>query len=94
MLDFNYFQRIVDNLASNLIKYADSEIPLQIQLTNTDYLRLAITNQIRKKSTIESNQIGLKTCRKIMDRIGGKFVTRKTDSSFFIEIEFPQYQDL
>lgn len=94
MLDFNYFQRIMDNLASNLIKYANPDMPLQIQLIHTEYLRLSITNQIRKQSTIESNQIGLKTCRKIMDRMGGKFATRETDSSFFVEIEFPQVQSL
>lgn len=90
LLDFNYFQRIVDNLTSNLNKYADPLIPLQIQLSHSEYLRLSITNQIRRQSAIESNQIGLKTCRKIMDRMGGKFVTQRTDSSFFIEIEFPQ----
>lgn len=92
LLDLNYFHRVVDNLTSNLVKYADPSKPVQIQLTYSDYLRLSVTNQIQTLQSMESNQIGLKTCRKIMDRLGGKFAIDKSNSLFHIEIQFPLYQ--
>lgn len=91
MLDLNYFQRVLDNLTSNLLKYANPDYPITVQLVQASHLRLSITNQIINKKYQESSQIGLKTCRKIMERLGGNFFTKTTDSVFFVEITFPQY---
>ena len=92
-VDNEYMQRVMDNLLSNLKKYGDPAYPLQIQIDeHQDMLHILLKNHVlEQKNQIESTQIGLKTCRRIIENHGGTFVWR-TDTqknTFTIEMELP-----
>jgi len=63
--------RIVDNLISNMYKYADKEHPIELTATRVmDKLEIRLRNKVVKdKSRAESNGIGLKTCRKLCEAL-------------------------
>lgn len=67
-------QRVMDNLFSNLEKYADPAQPIVI-FTGREKLRFCIlfSNTARPK-TAESTQIGVSTCRKLIRELDGEFV--------------------
>ena len=92
-VDSEYMQRVRDNLLSNLKKYGDPAYPLQIQIDeHQDMLHILLKNHVlEQKNQIESTQIGLKTCRRIIENHGGTFAWR-TDAqknTFTIEMELP-----
>ena len=79
--------RIIDNLFSNLRKYANSEKPILVKINVTKRLfALEIENYIcHTEAEVESNGIGLKTCQRLapfvaeafeFDNIGDRFVTK------------------
>ncbi|MDO4262521.1 MAG: HAMP domain-containing sensor histidine kinase, partial [Eubacteriales bacterium] len=72
-VDSEYMQRVMDNLVSNLRKYGDPAKPLLVRARERkDMLHILVTNYVRdKENRIESTQIGLKTCRKIIANHGG-----------------------
>lgn len=90
-VDSGYLQRIVDNTTSNLKKYADISDPLKIRaFARQDMLHILLTNKVREqKNRVESTQIGLKTCRRIMEKHGGEFSWEQAGDEFCITIQFP-----
>ncbi len=63
--------RIIDNLISNIYKYADNEHPIELTLNRAEEkLEIIFRNKVVKdKSQAESNGIGLKTCRKLCEAL-------------------------
>ena len=92
-VDSEYMQRVMDNLLSNLKKYGDPAYPLQIQIDERqDMLHILFKNHVlEQKNQIESTQIGLKTCRRIIENHGGTFAWRTDtqENTFTIEMELP-----
>lgn len=92
-VDSEYMQRVMDNLLSNLKKYGDPAYPLQIQIDeHQDMLHILLKNHVlEQKNQIESTQIGLKTCRRIIENHGGTFAWRTDmqENAFTIEMELP-----
>lgn len=90
-VDSEYMQRVMDNLISNLKKYGDPVYPLRIEVSEQpDMLHIQVTNHIRdRKDHPESTQIGLKTCRKIMENHGGNFTWKQENNEFMITITLP-----
>ena len=90
-VDSEYMQRVMDNLISNLKKYGDPAYPLRIEASEQpDMLHIQVTNHIRdRKDHPESTQIGLKTCRKIMENHGGNFTWKQENNEFMITITLP-----
>ena len=90
-VDSEYMQRVMDNLISNLKKYGDPAYPLRIEASEQpDMLHIQVTNHIRdRKDHPESTQIGLKTCRKIMENHGGSFTWKQENHEFMITITLP-----
>lgn len=89
-------KRILNNLFSNILKYGSKQetVMLSMQLTpesnNDAALCLALKNAVKPEhSTIESNQIGLKSSMRNMERMGGKLVVCQTDTFFEVRLSFP-----
>ena len=91
LVDEAYFRRVTDNLFSNIIKYADVDIPVGLSLTlDGDSLLFVCTNSVNKgERAPESNGIGLKTCIKIMEEMGGHLSYREENGRFTVEISIP-----
>ena len=67
--------RIIDNLFSNLAKYADKEHPILLSMNiNGSLLNVEFRNRIsRNTDTAESNGIGLKTCKRLSTLVAEGF---------------------
>lgn len=76
--------RIVDNIFSNMTKYADPTHPISILLNPVNsYLILEFKNKIRRETEgAESNGIGLKTCVRLGSLVAKKF-EYENDGIFF-----------
>lgn len=86
-----YLMRVLNNLVSNIKKYADAErLVMVISELRDGKLSLCISNYIQPKmNRTESTKIGLMTCRKIMEFMGGSFSTLSDDDHFVAEMSIP-----
>ena len=86
-----YLKRVVDNLISNIKKYADKGKPVVFlsELKNGE-LSVCVSNSIPEtQPKVESTRIGIKTCEKIMQHMGGRFTTVRDDGHFAAEFVLP-----
>ena len=86
-----YIKRVVDNLISNAKKYADRGQTLLIVSELKDgKLSVSMSNAVAKDGPrVESTKIGLRTCEKIMDAMGGSFSTHLENEHFTAEFVLP-----
>ena len=89
-------KRILDNLFSNVLKYGSKQetVTLSMQLTPESdgdaALCLVLKNTVKPEhSAVESNQIGLKSSTRNMERMGGRLVVCQTDAFFEVTLSFP-----
>ena len=84
-------QRALDNLYSNLTKYADPETAIYIYYgRKNDNLHLSVSNGIRTgQNSVESTSIGLNTCRRIMQHHGGTFASSADAGIFSVSLTIP-----
>ena len=84
-------QRALDNLYSNLTKYADPKTPIIICYgRKNDHLHLSVSNGSRlDQNKRESTSIGLNTCRRIMEHHGGTFASEEHDGVFSVSVTIP-----
>lgn len=89
--DLQYLRRLFDNLFSNVKKYAGKDEPVIVKSqADSSNLVIIISNEIRKDSEfLESTNIGLKTCQKIVEQMSGTFEMRKTRTNFNVRVTFP-----
>jgi His Kinase A (phosphoacceptor) domain./Histidine kinase-, DNA gyrase B-, and HSP90-like ATPase./HAMP domain. len=89
--DIQYLKRLFDNLFSNVRKYADINCKIVIKsYIEGCYLHISITNNIRKDSVLlESTNIGLRTCQKIVEQMNGTFDVHKELTCFEVKTIFP-----
>lgn len=82
--DAQNLMRIVDNIFSNLSKYADKDSPINITVSNLgDEIRIEFINKIRADGEVaESNGIGLKTCVRLASLIAKKFEYQRRGELF------------
>ena len=80
--------RIVDNIFSNISKYADKNQPVDISVdVGEDKVIMTFSNKIAEDcSTAESTEIGLKTCAKIAELISSEFTYTKSDDTFTVRV--------
>ena len=94
--DAQNLMRIVDNIFSNLRKYADKDEPIKITVSVVDdELRVEFINKIRTDGEVaESNGIGLKTCVRLASLIAKKFEYQRRGELFVscltLEINNPE----
>ena len=84
-------QRALDNLYSNLLKYATPKSSVQFSLKRQENnLLLSISNVVRSnREQSESTGIGLITCRRIIEYHGGSFTADEIGRCFYVTISIP-----
>lgn len=89
LADITFLGRVIDNVFSNISKYADPETPVTINTrVDGEMLCVEFKNKIRHDDTHpESNRIGIKTCIRIMEKLGGSFDTESDDEFFTVTIK-------
>ena len=88
--DKGMIKRIFSNLFSNILKYGDKSVPVNIKgcFTKTTYI-LTMSNGIKQQSTgVESNHIGLMSVEKMMQQLGGKSSFSEENGLFSVRLEF------
>lgn len=91
LTDAPQLMRMIDNIFSNIVKYADASAPIVIgDFLDNDYICLHFRNKIRADSAhVESTGIGLKTCSRIASAIGARFTVSKEDGLFTVSLALP-----
>ena len=87
----DYLSRVLDNLYSNILKYADHKSPAVFRVEYRDRM-VVVTgeNKIAKRSgKVESTKLGLLTCESIMLRLRGSFRTQKEEETFTVVLTLP-----
>ena len=94
-VDLGHMRRIFDNLFSNVSKYADRSKPVIIvQKVVEGELQITLTNFVASQSPrAESNRIGLQTCQKLLQAMGGEFGQSRTKDTFTVDVILPLYQE-
>ncbi len=87
----DYLSRVLDNLYSNIVKYADHQIPAVFRVEYRDRMVVMTgENKIAKRSgKVESTKLGLLTCESIMHSLQGSFRTQKQDDTFTVVLSLP-----
>ena len=90
-VNIDLLRRAFDNLYSNIIKYANLEMPIEISYYPDDNkLYFIMKNSISKDSAQqESTNIGLNTCQRIIQYHNGSFQYQKENDSFKVIITLP-----
>lgn len=86
-----FIKRLMDNVQSNLIKYADAEFPVLIAVLEKD-CGAAILFQNKISSTPlqqDGTHIGLANMKAMMEKMGGECRKNQTGSIFQLELWFP-----
>ncbi len=90
----DYVARILDNISSNIIKYADSASPVIISFEEEkeeDLVGFSFYNKILLLDEKEnSTGIGLQSIRNMMEQMGGCCRVKEKDGYFCIAILFPE----
>ncbi len=89
--DANLLKRIIENVMSNVLKYADVEKPVIIAgRVEGELIRLSLTNDVKSDpADAESNGIGLKTCRKLASEMGAELVTEEAEGKYTVTLTMP-----
>ena len=92
LLGEEYVTRILDNIASNIIKNGDRKRKVKIKTEYADdgILKLIIVNGLTEDGIKESDShgIGLKNIGSLMKKMGGKMATEIVDNSFQLTLTF------
>lgn len=91
MADPLYLKRVIDNMLSNIKKYADpSRAVVFISEQKDGIISVCLSNSIKPNlDRVESTKIGMRTCEKIMSAMKGEFITVSDDEHFSAEIRLP-----
>ena len=89
--DVTLLKRVFDNLFDNIRKYADPSEPISAAAeVGSRELRVRVSNGVRSDTArIESNRIGLRTCARILEQLGGRFSRTDAPDRFTAELILP-----
>jgi len=90
-INMELLQRALDNLYSNLLKYAVMEETVRISYERKDgAIVISMSNKTRiEQAKNDSTNIGLITCRRIIEFHGGHFKTTEQDQCFEVTVSIP-----
>ncbi|HIV13774.1 MAG TPA: HAMP domain-containing histidine kinase [Candidatus Pullilachnospira stercoravium] len=86
-----YMLRIMDNITSNVLKYADPAYPIVISSAQEEHMAgFSFENHIRKtEETVESTGIGIKSIRNMTLKMKAKCQVEQEGDQFRLTILFP-----
>ena len=89
--DAAMLKRVLDNLVSNVKKYADHMRPVVfVTEIRNEKVVVTVSNWISTSGGgTESTKIGLRTCEKILEALGGSFRTVRDETHFAAEFSLP-----
>lgn len=90
-VDMDFYRRIMDNLVSNIRKYADksSELVFSSGIRDNSFY-FSVKNRVLQGETLEgSTGVGLKTCEKIMRDMNGVFRVERDGDTFTVVMVQP-----
>ncbi|MBR1866930.1 MAG: HAMP domain-containing histidine kinase [Lachnospiraceae bacterium] len=90
-INAKYMQRVLNNILSNLEKYADRDRPVEVAvMKEQSFLVIRVRNGIRKNlEAHESTKIGLITCEQIMKLHHGEFRKYEVEDEFTVKLILP-----
>lgn len=90
-VNIDLLRRAFDNIYANLLKYAAPDGPIEIDCRRErELVQLTVTNHISpQRDKCESTNIGLNTCRRIIQCHGGTFSIREADGRFQAAVTLP-----
>ena len=91
MADVEFFQRVLDNLLSNIRKYADKSGKVIVGVKEGENeFAFSIRNKVLHEEALGgSTGVGLKTCQKIMEAMDGSFRVEKTKNIYCVSVTLP-----
>lgn len=83
-------KRIFSNLFSNILKYGDKKAAVTVKTeTDRDRLVITLTNNVKEESgQTESNQIGLRSVKKMIEQHGAELDTCINEKTFTVKLIF------
>ncbi|MCU0081152.1 sensor histidine kinase [Extibacter muris] len=86
-----YMMRIMDNITSNIVKYADPSMPIIISSIEEEQMAgFIFENHIRMVGEkVESTEIGIQSIKTMMSKMGGKCRIEQENRLFRIILLFP-----
>ncbi len=83
-IDIALLKRVVDNIFSNIDKYADLSKKIKVvSSVHKDNVEVTITNYIKNiSSPVESTRIGIKTCERLCELMGIEFFYAQEANKF------------
>lgn len=90
-VNLDLLRRAFDNLYSNLLKYAEPTQPIEIAGTQEGARAvLTLENRISaQRDNRESTNIGLNTCRRILQELDGDFSCEESGGMFRVRLSLP-----
>ena len=90
-IDTQMMKRVLNNVFSNIMKYADKEQPIEIDVFCHDsIMEMSFINHVRQDlDKVERNHIGLKSTAKMMTLMKGKLHIEKAEPKFICKLTFP-----
>ena len=87
-----FIRRLMDNINSNIIKYAEVSEPVFIR---TDYrepnFSLSFDNSVKKNApSTDSTQIGMTVMKSMMEKMGGRLAVERLSGRFCVTLIFPK----
>lgn len=85
-----YLRRILDNLSSNILKYASLQEPISIQAREQEgMLALSFCNGLKDRDEPAGTCVGLSSVEAMMEKMGGSSHAEQTGAAFQITLLFP-----
>ena len=87
----DYIARIVDNISSNLVKYASPDFPVTLKTVYNNHMGgIEVGNQIHTNAgQVESTKVGIKNVKRMITQMNGICQIEMEQDFYKIRLLFP-----